>query len=47
MTITVNYLKDNEKLSISDIAVILRRNKKTIWSSYDKATKKSSGGGTK
>jgi DNA-directed RNA polymerase specialized sigma24 family protein len=34
------YLKDELKLSFKDIAKFLRRDYKTIWTSYNKAKKK-------
>ncbi len=33
------YLKEQKNLNYSDIAKALNRNPRTIWSSYDKATK--------
>ena len=34
------YLKDEMNLSFNDIAKLLKRNYKTIWTSYNKAKKK-------
>jgi len=34
------YLKDEVGLSFNDIAKLLKRDYKTIWTSYDKAKKK-------
>lgn len=34
------YLKDELNLSFSEIAKLLKRNYKTIWTSYNKAKKK-------
>ncbi|MFH1972045.1 MAG: hypothetical protein ABIJ18_01050 [archaeon] len=34
------YLKDEKKLSFKEIAKILKRDYKTVWTSYNKAKKK-------
>ena len=34
------YLKDEQNLSFKEIARLLKRNYKTIWTSYNKAKKK-------
>jgi predicted DNA-binding protein (UPF0251 family) len=34
------YLRDNLRLSFSEIAKLLKRDYKTIWASYNKARKK-------
>lgn len=36
----VEYLKDVEKLSYHEIAVMLNRNDRTIWTVYNRAKKK-------
>ena len=36
----VEYLKDNEKLSLHEIALLINRDDRTIWTVYDRAKKK-------
>jgi hypothetical protein len=37
---TVKYLKENQNLSYHEIAIILNRDDRTIWTTYNKACKK-------
>ena len=41
--IIVSYLKDKVKLSNHQIAVILKRDDRTIWTVYNRAIKKKNG----
>ena len=41
------YLKDSKNLSYHDIAVLLNRNDRTIWTCYNRAKKKNPGHFTK
>jgi len=41
LEVTVKYLKDNSNLNYSQIAVLLNRDDRTIWTSYRQAQKKS------
>jgi len=36
----VKYLKENQKMKLKDIADLLNRNSKTIWTTYNNASKK-------
>ena len=40
LEIVVKYLKENKSLSYHQIALILKRNDRTIWTTYQKASKK-------
>ena len=37
---SVEYLKNNEKLSFHEIALLINRDDRTIWTVYDRAKKK-------
>jgi hypothetical protein len=40
LEILVEYLKDEKKLSYHEIAVLLNRNDRTVWTVYNRARKK-------
>ena len=40
LEIVVKYLKENKSLTYHQIALILKRNDRTIWTTYNKASKK-------
>ncbi len=40
----VVYLKDTQNMSYADIAQLLNRDQRTIWTTYDRARKKLGGG---
>jgi predicted transcriptional regulator len=40
LEVTVKYLKENQNMKYSEIAKILNRDERTIWTTYSKAVKK-------
>jgi hypothetical protein len=44
LEIIVEYLKEKKKLTYHEIAVLLNRDDRTIWTCYNRAKKKRKGG---
>jgi len=45
LEVMVEYLKEKEKLSFHEIAVLTNRDDRTIWTVYNRVKKKRAGGG--